>query len=281
MPRAFVLSGGASLGAIQVGMMLALDEAGIRPDFIVGTSAGAINGAWLAGHPEPGATQGLAEVWRGITRNSVFPMRPLLGLRGFLGRTDHLAPNHGLRKLVGDHVTFDRIEDATIPLHVVLTEAVSGEEVVRARGRSVDVVTASASIPGVLPPVRIDGVDYIDGGVSNNTPISVAHRLGADEIWVLPCGHACSLEHLPKSALAMVLHALALLVHGRLINDVAYYEPLTDLRVAPPLCPLDVSPADFSRADMLIDRALHSTREWLQRGQFDGSAIELLEPHHH
>ena len=190
-------------------------------------------------------------------------------------------PPEGLRKLVRDHLTFTRLEDATIPLHVVATEAVSGREAVLAHGDAVDAIVASASIPGLLPPVEIDGVEYIDGGVCNNTPISVAHALGATEIWVLPSGHACSLASAPRSALAMVLHAVTLLVYQRLAADVARYEPLVDLRVVPPLCPLDVSPADFEQADTLMDQAHASTVAWLAAGCFDGAAAELLEPHQH
>jgi NTE family protein len=279
--RAFVLSGGASLGAVQVGMLRALDEADVHPDLVVGTSAGAVNAAWVAGHPGPGQIDGLADIWRGMRRRKVFPTRPLLGLRGFLGRADHLVPASGLRNLVKPHLTFEQLEDAKIPMHVVVTEAVSGREVVLSTGSALDAIVASASIPGVLPAVDIDGMLCVDGGVCNNTPISVAHSLGADEIWVLPSGHACSLANPPASALAMVLHAVTLLVHQRLVSDITKYEPIVDLRVAPPLCPLDVSPSDFSKSAILIDRAYDSTREWLATGRFDGAAAEMLEPHAH
>lgn len=279
--RAFVLSGGASLGAVQVGMLRALDDAGIAPDLLVGTSAGALNAAWLASHPGVGRVSELEQIWRGLRRSTVFPTRPLLGLRGFLGRADHLVPGHGLRHLVEEHLTFTRLEDAPIPLHIVVTEAVSGREVVLSRGNAADAALASASVPGVLPPVTIDGVQYFDGGVCDNTPISVAVSLGADEIWALPSGHACSLVAPPRSALAVILHAVTLLVQQRLANDIEKYEPIVDLRVAPPLCPLDVSPADFSQADTLIGRAYETTRDWLAKGSFDGDARELLEPHAH
>jgi NTE family protein len=276
-----VLSGGASLGAVQVGMLRALDEADVRPDLLVGTSAGAINAAWVAGHPGRGNVDGLAHIWSDLRRRTVFPTRPLLGLLGFLGRADHLVPPHGLRHVIRPNLTFDRLEDAAIPMQVVVTEAVSGREVVLSRGDALDAIVASASVPGVLPPVTIGGVQYVDGGVCDNTPISVAHSLGADEIWVLPSGHACSLTAPPRSALAMILHAVTLLVHQRLANDVEKYEAIVDLRVAPPLCPLDVSPADFSQADTLMARAYESTREWIAAGVFDGAAAELLEPHAH
>lgn len=281
MTSAFVLSGGASLGSIQVGMLLALAEHGVRPDFLVGTSAGAINAAYIAAHPEPHKVAGLATIWRGLSRSRVFPTRPLLGLRGFLGKTDHLAPSDGLRSLVRENINFRNLEDASIPLHVVATDATTGAQEILSTGNAMDAIVASASIPGVLPPVEINGRMFVDGGISNNTPISVAHALGADQIWVLPTGHACSLGTKPISALAMVLHSITLLVQGRLISDIGHYEKITDLRVVPPLCPLDVSPSDFSQADRLIDTAYASTRVWLQRGVFDGDVTQLLHPHLH
>src|SRR5919197_5814101 len=91
---AFVLSGGASLGAIQVGILRALYERVIVPDLVVGTSAGALNGAFIASRPQSVATaDALGEVWRGLRRGQVFPLNPLTGLLGFLGSRDHLVPD--------------------------------------------------------------------------------------------------------------------------------------------------------------------------------------------
>lgn len=73
MTTAFVLSGGASLGSIQVGMLLALAEAGIAPDLIVGTSVGALNGGWISSRPDIDGINGLADLWRSLSRKDVFP----------------------------------------------------------------------------------------------------------------------------------------------------------------------------------------------------------------
>src|SRR3954452_23777663 len=98
---AFVLSGGAGLGAIQVGMLRALYEHGVRPDVIVGTSAGALNGAFIASRPQTVETaDALGAIWRELTRGEVFPVNPITGLLGFLGARDHLVPGSGLRRLV-------------------------------------------------------------------------------------------------------------------------------------------------------------------------------------
>ena len=114
---AFVLSGGASLGAIQVGMLQALYERGIEPDLIVASSVGALNGAFIASRPQaPETADELAQVWRGIGRGQVFPLNPLTGFFGFFGLKDHLVPDGSLRRIIGDQVDFERLEAAPIPL---------------------------------------------------------------------------------------------------------------------------------------------------------------------
>jgi NTE family protein len=281
MTTAFVLSGGASLGAVQVGMLLALAEEDVRPDLIVGTSVGAVNGAWIAAHPGREGIASLAELWRSLTRADVFPTRPLTGLLGFLGRQNNLVPNSALRNLIEEHLRFRRVEDAPIPFHVVATDVLSGEDVRLSRGDAVDAVLASAAIPAVFPPVAIDGRELIDGGVVNNTPISHAVALGANVVWVLSTGYSCALPQAPRGALAMALHSLTLVVNQRLVLDVERYEAAIDLRVAPPLCPIQVAPSDFSQSAQLIDRARQSTIDWLHSSHTHTGQAGLLELHRH
>jgi len=265
MTTAFVLSGGASLGAVQVGMLHALAERGIHPDLVFGSSAGAINAAWVAGDPHLDRIDDLAALWTGLRSRTIFPVRPLTGLLGFLGQRDSLVPPTGLRRLLEKHVTFTRLEDASIPIAVIATEVTTGREVVLDHGSTVDAVLASAAIPAVFPPVTIDGRVLMDGGVVNNTPISNAVDAGATTVYVLPTGYACALDHAPRSALGMTLQAVSLLIEQQLIRDVEEFQDQVDLRVIPPLCPQRVLPADFSHARELIDRAKASGVEWLDR----------------
>lgn len=281
MPTAFVLSGGASLGAVQVGMLRAVVERGVLPDLVVGSSVGAINGAWLAGRPDAAGVEALAEVWRSIGRQDIFPMHPLAGLLGFLGRRNHLVPPEGLARLIRRHLPYARIEEARIPLHIVATEVTTGREILLSRGEALPAILASAAIPGVFPPVRIGGHELMDGGVVNNTPISHAVHLGASKVYVLPTGYACDLPATPRSALGMVLQALTLLVAQQLMNDIERYEKEVELRVIPPLCPLAVSPADFGRSQYLIDRAHAASAAWLAKPPPTRGQRELLGFHHH
>jgi NTE family protein len=280
-PIAFVLSGGASLGAIQVGMLSALYERGILPDLIVGTSAGAMNGAFIASRPQAAQTADeLGDVWRGLRRGQVFPLSPLTGVLGFLGSRDHVVPDSGLRRLIGRHVGRDHLEDLPVPLHVVAVDMLTGEELRMSEGPVADAVMASSAIPGLLPPVHWDGRELIDGGVANNTPISHAVALGAGKIYVLPTGHACALQEPPRSALAMGLQALSLLTHRRLVDDIELHQDHADLVVLPPPCPLAIQPIDFGQADALISRAHADASEFLDAGGAEEPPIHMHEHRH-
>lgn len=263
MTTAFVLSGGASLGAVQVGMMQALGERGIVPDLVIGTSVGAINGAFVCGRPGSDGLLALAKIWRGLRRQDVFPIGPLQGALGYYGMRNWLVRPGALERLVRDHVAFADLSDAVIPFHAVATDIVSGMEVLLSRGPTAQVVLASAAIPGIFPPVELEGRQLMDGGVANNTPLHHAVGLGADTVYVLPAGYACALAKPPQSALGLALHALTLLIGRGLSADVERNASICQLHVVPPLCPLDVSPADFSRAQELIQRGYETTRMWL------------------
>ncbi len=267
MTTAFVLSGGGSLGAVQVGMMLALADRGLRPDLLVGASAGALNAAYVAGRGFDESTlDDLAGVWQRLRRNDVFPFAPHRHLLALAGARPSLCAAEGLRRLIATHVRYPRLEDAEVPVHVVATDVLSGQEVLLSSGDPGPAVLASASIPAVLPSVEIDGLVLFDGGIADNTPISQAVALGADRVVVLPAGVACALEAPPRSALATAIHALTLLIEQRLVLDAAAFHDRVELVVLPPLCPLAVSSADFRHGAALIARARSASRRWLDEG---------------
>ena len=280
---AFVLSGGASLGAVQAGMLRALYERSIVPDLVVGTSVGAINGAFIASRPQTvESADELAEIWRGVRRGQVFPLRPLNGLLGFVGSRDHLVPESGLRRLIAEHTTYERLEQTPIEFHVVAVDVLTGEELLLSRGPALEAGLASAAIPAVLPPVAWEGRAVMDGGVANNTPISHAVALGARTVYVLATGHACALEQPPASALGMALHALTLLAQSRLIADLENHRDHARLVVMPPPCPLAIQPIDFSHADELIERSLEDARTFLGGGGTQRPPIRTrMQPRSH
>jgi len=264
---AFVLSGGGSLGAVQVGMLGALAERGFVPDLLVGASAGALNAAFVGDRGfNTDALDDLAGIGRRLRRQDVFPFAPHRQVLALAGARPSLCGAHGLGGLIDRHLRARRLEDMAIPVHVVATDVLSGAEVLLSDGDTRDAVLASASIPAVLPPVTIAGRALFDGGVADNTPISQAVALGADRVVVLPAGVACALPRAPRSALAIAIHALTLLIEQRLALDIATYDERVELVVLPPLCPLSVASADFRHANLLIDRAHEAAGRWLDSG---------------
>jgi NTE family protein len=263
-PRtAFVLAGGASLGAMQVGMLRGLYERGVAPDLLVGTSAGALNAAFIASRPQTVATaEALAHVWRGLHREDIFPINPRMVISGLANHRDHLVPDTGLRRLAARHLQIERLEHASVPLHLVAFDLLSGREVRLSDGPALDAVLAAAAIPGVLPPVRQGDRLLVDGGVVNNTPISHAVELGAERIYVLatddPVARAVPLT--PRGALDAAVHAFTLLVGARLQSDLARYATAAELIVLPAVNRERIQPTDFDHASRLIGQALTAAR---------------------
>ena len=263
MSTAFVMSGGASLGSMQAGMLQALYERGIRPDVIVGTSVGAINGAYVASRPQTRATaDSLADMWRSVRRQQVFPFNPLTALLGVTAR-NHVVADGPLRRLIADQLEFERLEDAPIPLHLIAVDLFTGRERRLSRGPALEAIVASAAIPGVFPPVDWEDTELIDGGVANNTPISHAVELGCDQVYVLPTATSCPLPSEPHGALGMAVHAMSLLMQQRLVADIEKFRDAVQLCVLPAPWPAGIQPTDFSHADELIAAAYRRACETL------------------
>ncbi len=275
MKTAFVLSGGGSLGAVHVGMLQALTAAGVRPDLVVGTSVGALNGVFYAHDPTPAGVAALANIWRRLRTWDVFPIDLWQAMRAATGRSDHLISDRGLRKIIETHLPIERLEQTRVPVRVVATGLDSGRELVFADGLAADRVAASAAIPGVFPPVDIGPERAIDGGVINNSPLTVAAREGCERVVVLTTSLTCRRARAtPLPALGVTLQALNLLIGRQLIADVRQLRDRVDIRVVPPLCPLPVLPSDFSQSRRLMDASRALTERWLA----DGGLAETL-PH--
>ncbi len=279
---AFVLAGGGSLGAVQVGMLKALTRQRVVPDFVVGASVGAINGVYFAMEPNEEGVARLERVWLRMRRADVFPVSPVNSILAVLGRRDHLVNPSLLRSLIESELPCQKLEEARIPCYVIATDVLTGAEIALASGSVVAALLASAAIPAVFPVVSIDNRHLIDGGVANNTPISTALKLGATRVVVLPTGMSCSLEMPPRGAVALALHALNLLVMRQLLNDIERFAERADLIVLPPLCPVANNAYDFSHTDELIRRAEAHTRLWLRKHGLHGAgAPPELQPHSH
>jgi NTE family protein len=278
---AFVLAGGGSFGAIQVGMMHSLAAHGISADMVVGSSVGALNGAYYAGDPTLKGVLQLETIWRGLTRHDVFPInwRTLLG---FIRRRDFLIPHDGIAKLIDDHLPYRNLQDAGLPLHIVTTDIITGDSVVLSEGPAAQAIIASTAIPGAFAPIRYKDFYLADGAISSNTPIRVAVAKGANRLIILPTGYACATHAPPIGAVANALHALTLLIARQLVSELEGLASNIEYFVVPPLCPLVGSPYDFSRTSDHIERAIQSTDAWLARkGMEQGGIPDEMRPHTH
>jgi NTE family protein len=277
---AFVFAGGGSLGAVQVGMLRELMRYGLDADFVVGSSVGALNAAYFAAAPNAAGVEKLACVWCSLRRHDVFPVT-LRSLLRFVGGQDHLIDPSNLRLLIKRHVPFLNLEDASIPVHVIATN-LGGAAVCLSSGPAIERILASAAIPAAFPPVRIDNQYLFDGAIGSNTAILTAAKLGATRIIVLPTGFSCDLHEPPKGAIARVLHAITLLIANQIVRDLKELAGKVDISIVPSLCPLDVSPYDFSSAAQLIERAADNTRTWIGGGGLSRPDIpDSLLPHSH
>ena len=278
---AFVFAGGGSFGAIHVGMLHSLASRGITADMVVGSSVGALNGAYYAGNPTIEGIQRLETIWRGLHRNDVFPLT-WKTMVGFLYRRDFLIASDGLRQLVDQNLTYRNLEDAKIPVHIVATDILSGDTVVLSEGSVAQAIIASAAIPAAFAPVHFNDLYLADGAISSNTPVTVAVKRGARRLIVLPTGYACALDKPPVGVVANALHALTLLIARQLMNELQRLDHSIDYFVVPPLCPLIGSPYDFSRTSELIERAARSTDAWLTEGGLDHPGVNAqLSTHKH
>jgi NTE family protein len=278
---AFVFAGGGSYGAIQVGMLHSLAARGISADMVVGSSVGALNGAYYAGDPTLKGVLQLETIWRGLTRHDVFPVnwRTLLG---FLRRRDFLIPHDGIQKLIDDHLPYRNLQDAELPIHIVATDIVTGDSVVLSEGSAAQAIIASTAIPGAFAPVPYKNFYLADGAISSNTPIKIAIAKGATRLIILPTGYACSSDTPPTGAVANALHALTLLIARQLVSELEDVGPEIEYYVVPPLCPLVGSPYDFTRTSDHIERAIASTDAWLAQGGLQKVGIpEQMRPHAH
>ena len=185
----FVLSGGGNLGAVQVGMLSALVEAGIRPSMIVGTSVGAINGAFLASRSSVQGVAEIADFWVTLRRDHLLELRMRSLARGVWGRS-YFFDSKPMRRVVESFLAFDRLERSPIPVAVVATALSTGEAVVLDSGDAATALLASTAIPRVLPPVYIGGRLLVDGAAAADVPLRQALSLDMGEMYVFPTAPA-------------------------------------------------------------------------------------------
>ncbi|WP_169982451.1 MULTISPECIES: patatin-like phospholipase family protein [unclassified Microbispora] len=314
MTTAFILWGGGSLGAAQVGMLRALTAHGIRADMVVGASIGALNGAYYASHPDEEGVEELARLWLSVSSHDVYPvsgpdvLRALAGnlpfhpVRGalralgvlnytfplnpatlaaaMLGRRNYLFDNSSLRRFLERILPIRHLEETRTPLSVLTADVRTGRPVVLSRGPALPALLASTAIPALYPTVTIGDRMLMDGGVADLTTLDYAVDAGADEAYLLAPGFSCHLPAAPSTAIAMALHGYNLLSEQRISASIRQNTRRTRLHVLPPLCPVEVLPVDFRGTADMIERATLSTAHWLERREPHPVLARPLGPPH-
>ncbi len=250
---AFVFSGGANVGAVQVGMVQRLVEAGIMPDRVFGASVGALNAAAFAGDPTPVGIFRLAALWRALSGDDVFPSNSNIR-QAFRQRALHNSD--GIANFV-ELFGMGHLQDTVIPLEVAVTSLRSRGRRWLRDGRMSTALRASAALPGLLPPVRIGNDICIDGAVTDHAPIDRAVEVGMRRIIVL---EAHSGETTPAGIAAIIDRATAWLRRRDLL--VPHDVDLVCIQAGPDQ---QLDYRDFTKTDELIDAGRRAVEAWLPR----------------
>lgn len=236
LPRggpALVLGGGGALGALQAGALKALFRAGFRPGLIVGTSVGALNGAFLAFHPDERGAERLAEIWLTFDLTKLFHRNLARMAVCVAARRFCVYDNDYLRQVIRDHLEVDDFAAAQVPLFVTATDLMTGAKAVFSQGLVSDALLASAAIPGLFGPVERGGHVLIDGAVAANLDIATAVALGADEVLAIDPSPPLA-RSFPRHILGVLTRSLDVLMRQQTERDIRYYGQRATLTVLRP-----------------------------------------------
>lgn len=270
--RVLVLSGGGIFGAAQAGMLQSLAEhSNWRPDVIVGTSAGALNGSWVAHDFTADATKALSDIWSHFDSRGVFPQGVLSQALNLVRRRPSVQDGAKLRSLISDLCPIERLEDLRIPLHVSATNILTGLPHWFDAGFARDVLYASAALPAIVPPAVIDGMSFVDGGVVANLPVQRAAELGGDSILCLDVSAAGN-DSVPRTALGMLTRSFSIALNAATdaIVDAASIDRQL-WRVRPTIDP-SLNTSDWRACSRLVEAGAESMKVWLDHN------AEQLEP---
>jgi NTE family protein len=258
------------LGAAEVGMLQALFEHGVRPDLVVGTSVGAINGALVAADPAPTAVDRLRGVWEELASQRIFAGSVIGRARTLVRTRTHLHPREPLRDLLAEHLPVQTFAGLRVPFQCVAASIERAAEHWFSDGVLVDAVLASCAVPGLLPAVEIDGEHYLDGGLVHSIPVGRAVALGADTVYVLHVGRIDRPLRPPTQPWEVAQVAFEIARRHRFAADLAALPDGVAVHVLPSGDPAppgagNLRYRDFSGVPARIDQAHRAARDHLDR----------------
>ena len=269
---ALVLSGGGNHGAVQVGMLRALSEHGIRPDLVVGCSIGALNGVAFAQDPTPEGIARLDRLWRGIGEAGILPSSVFNAI-ALARKGESIHTNDRLRGLIEGLLQHEHFEDLSLPYQCVATDVLGAREVWFSSGGLVDPILASTALPGILPSVEIEGVRYLDGAIVNDVPITRAVALGAQTIYVLHCGTIDRPRPEPKRPLDVVVQAYWIARRHRFKRDLESLPSGVEAIVLPTGDTPTLRYNDFTHSAELVRAAHRAAQQFLDRDVDDEAPL--------
>lgn len=259
---AFVLGGGGVLGAAEVGMLQALDEAGVRPDLVLGTSIGAVNGVMVAADPHRAAEE-LTRLWSDLGDDHPFQSGMLSRLSTLTRTRTAIHGIEPLRDLLRATLPVETFEELAVPFQCVAASIEQARGVWFDRGPLVDAVLASCAVPGLLPPVRIGDEHFLDGGLVHSVPVGRALELGATTIHVLHVGRIEAPLTVPTSPFQVGMVAFEIARRHRLVDELDRVPDGVTVHLLPTGDPPrhdDLSNLRYSATDRVRDR-IRSARE--------------------
>lgn len=282
---AFVLSGGGNRGALEAGALIALAEREIRPDLLVGTSAGALNAAYFATNPTLSGALELAQEWRTVRRQDVFPGNWLTVAWRFVTGRDSLIDGRHLRRFIERRLppgyrTFGDLAPRGVRLYVTsanlntATLYLYGED---PSASLIDAVIASSALPATLPPFEAHGWQYVDGGVVANVPVSIAAAMGARTIYAVNVGYAGRTWENIRGAFPIVQRAIGVMMYQQLLNDLAVMSRRPEVELHHIILDgYQEAPIwDFSPVPEMIETGRRLTHRYLSHHRRQGQPLAL------
>lgn len=267
---AYVFSGGNIRGALQVGAAQALlADPSRRPDLIVGTSIGAINGTHLAANPTLQGALHLAEIWRSIRRSDVYPGGRLRILWRLIRRRDSIFPNEPLRSMLMQTVTEAKtFGDLLIPMFITANTLNSNAVYLWGDDPSASIIEAlltSTAVPSIFPPMRYNGYEYVDGGILTNLPLDVAVDRGATEIYALDVSYLNETLPSVNGAITMVQRTIQIMLHQQAVDQLQRVTQIPGVIVHHLRLPgyKEMAINDFTQSDAMIVAGRKLAEEYL------------------
>ncbi len=269
---AFVFSGAGNRGPLQVGAVQALLAHGIKPDLLVGTSAGAINSVVLAAHgvDDPKITERMATLWGEATAAKIYPGNVFqIGWR-ILSKEESIFPNTGVREMIQRALPANAktFADLKIPLYVTSTDLTTMRLFLFGEDKSaplVDAVSASAAVPVIHPPVAYRDLQLVDGGTVANVPVSIAMDMGATQIYAINAGYDGSKQPVVDGIFELLNRTLSTLTTQSFLVDLerATKDTNVDLHHIQVTFPEKVGFRDFNKTMAMVERGRALTEAYL------------------